>query len=696
MSTRVLRKFICALLILLSSSSVLYAAEQSVRRYGLFIGANNGGQDRVLLRYAASDAEAVSNVLQRAGGLQMEDALLLKNPSRAEIIRSINYINTRIVETKPEALRQEFVFYYSGHSDEQGLLLGTERFAYQELRDQLKGMNADVQIAILDSCSSGAFTRLKGGMRRSPFLFDESTEAAGHAFLTSSSASEAAQESDEIGGSFFTHYLLIALSGAADTSLDSRVSLNEAYSFASAETLARTEYTLAGPQHPSYDINLTGTGDLVLTDLREGIERIAFHEDLAGRVTIRDTRGKLVLEMRKEAEKPVTITLPPDGYTVILDDGVSLKRTTLVLNPGGDISVRQDDFRRVYRQPGVVRGDVQPGPERQQAREEVYSGVDVNLMCIREGSMEGIQLGLIGSIVEGNMEGIQVSSVFNMSEGSMDGVQIAGVFNLSEGSVEGPQLAGVFNITEGSVEGPQLAGVFNISEGSLEGPQVAGVFNIAEGDETSGIQLAGTFNVAEDFEGIQVGVMNVAEKMQGVQVGVVNISDELYGVPLGLINIAGNGLHHLSTWYDQNEMVNLGFQLGTFYYTFFQAAVDTQDFNQEFAAGIGMGFEIPLGGFYLDTEAYAKTYAAGYGSFDENVAQAFSEDSIPFPAARLSFGRNLGGKSSFFVGVDMAFHFPELNDYIPGAMNGTPWTVDYSGQGDMVDIYPNWFIGIRL
>jgi uncharacterized caspase-like protein len=96
-------------------------------------------------------------------------------------------------------------------------MLGRERFDYKELRDQLKGVNADVQIAILDSCSSGAFNRLKVGMRRSPFLFDESTEAAGHAFLTSSSASEAAQESDEIGGSFFTHYLLIALSGAQPT-----------------------------------------------------------------------------------------------------------------------------------------------------------------------------------------------------------------------------------------------------------------------------------------------------------------------------------------------------------------------------------------------------------------------------------------------------------------------------------------------
>jgi hypothetical protein len=267
----------------------------------------------------------------------------------------------------------------------------------------------------------------------------------------------------------------------------------------------------------------------VLTDLREGIERIAFSEGLAGWVSIRDAEGKLVLEMRKEADKPVIITLPPDGYTVTLDDGVSLKRTTLVLNPGADIEVRQDDFRRVYREPGVVRGDRQP------AEEQVYDGVDVNIVCVREGSMDGVQLGLVGNVLEGDMDGIQISSVFNIIEGDLEGVQLAGVFNLSEGPVEGPQVAGVFNITEGSVEGPQVAGVFNIAEGRLEGPQIAGVFNMVEGNGASGIQLASTFNVVEDFEGTQMSVVNVAGRMTGVQIGVVNISDELHGVPIGLV-----------------------------------------------------------------------------------------------------------------------------------------------------------------
>ena len=450
------QKVLPGIIICIIAAASLGASETTVKRFGLFVGANNGGEERVVLRYAATDAEAVAAVMQRAGGLQPEDTILLKDPSRQELLDGIRDIDTHIARTKSITARQEFVFYYSGHSDEEGLMLGRERLGYKELKDQLKAVGADVQIAILDSCSSGAFTRLKGGERRSPFLFDESTEAAGHAFLTSSSESEAAQESDEIEGSFFTHYLLIALSGAADTSLDSRVSLNEAYSFASSETLARTEYTVAGPQHPSYDINLTGTGDLVLTDLREGVERIIFTESLSGRVSIRDRRGKLVLEMYKERDRPVTITLPPEGYTVTLDDGHSLQRTSIILQPGSSVDIVRDDFQRVYRDPtGTARGDwrdderpVEDAAEKERYSGETYSGVDMNLVCVRSGSMEGIQLGLIGAVVEGEMEGIQVSSVFNISEGKVKGVQLAGVFNISELEIESFYADAVLNRAE--------------------------------------------------------------------------------------------------------------------------------------------------------------------------------------------------------------------------------------------------------
>lgn len=67
------------------------------------------------------------------------------------------------------------------------------------------------------------------------FDFDEARSYEGRVYITSSAAGERAQESDEIQGSVFTHYLLAGLRGAADDSGDRRVSLEEAYRFAALE-----------------------------------------------------------------------------------------------------------------------------------------------------------------------------------------------------------------------------------------------------------------------------------------------------------------------------------------------------------------------------------------------------------------------------------------------------------------------------
>ena len=58
-------------------------SKERIHRIALVAGANNGGRDRVLLRYAQSDAKAMSRVLQELGGLAPGDVRLLLEPSRA-------------------------------------------------------------------------------------------------------------------------------------------------------------------------------------------------------------------------------------------------------------------------------------------------------------------------------------------------------------------------------------------------------------------------------------------------------------------------------------------------------------------------------------------------------------------------------------------------------------------------------------
>src|SRR5690606_7938624 len=148
-----------------------------------------------------------------------------------------------VKSAKKGGARTEALVYYSGHADEKGLLLGTQGVDYRVFRDRMNALGADVRIAVVDACASGALTRMKGGRPVPAFMVDKSAHSQGYAFLTSSSGSEVAQESDRIRGSFFTHALNTGLRGAADASRDGRVTLHEAYQFAYHETLERTAST---------------------------------------------------------------------------------------------------------------------------------------------------------------------------------------------------------------------------------------------------------------------------------------------------------------------------------------------------------------------------------------------------------------------------------------------------------------------
>ena len=306
-----IKKILPIILILFVSLS-LQAEENNptFRRIAIYIGSNNGGPDRIQLLYAGTDALALHNVMEELGGIESKDNYILYDPDINKVINLFNNVKKELNSPSIKKQRTEFLFYYSGHSDEQGLLLGKEYLAYSELKQMITSMGSDVNIAILDSCSSGVFTRLKGGTQKAPFLVDESVDTTGYAFLTSSSADEAAQESDAIEASFFTHYFISALRGAGDSTQDGKVTLNEAFSFASNETLTRTTESQGGVQHPSYSINLTGSGDLVLTDLRLAKAGISLDTKIAGRIFIKDSSGRLIAELYKDSGLPMTISLP--------------------------------------------------------------------------------------------------------------------------------------------------------------------------------------------------------------------------------------------------------------------------------------------------------------------------------------------------------------------------------------------------
>ncbi len=628
-----------SILIIASSSTALADEGQEIERFALIVGANDGGPDRVKLRYATTDAQAVAQVIGELGGVPPARRRLVLDPDSADLERAFAALDADLRAARSRKPgRIELFIYYSGHSDEQGLLLGGERLSYQALRRRIDALPSDVRVVVLDSCASGAMTRLKGGQRQPPFLVDAGHAVKGHAFLTSSSADEAAQESDTLRASFFTHYLVSGLRGAADTTGDRRVTLNEAYQFAFHETLARTESTRSGAQHPAYDIQLSGTGDLVLTDLRSTGARLVIAEAVEGRIFVRDAAGALVIELTKQPGRAAELGLSEGDYTVTVKTRGSLRRGQIALKAGRAVTLTAAQLREIAVEETVARGEppleqpVEGGDDQGAAPQEAeyvrvplslsilpafsfpisgegqreLSHVSVSLGVGQTDRLQGTQIAAGANLVNESGEGAQIAGGFNLVQKDFWGFQVAGGYNLIVGEALGAQIAGGINQIEGEGRAAQIAGGLNLSMGALNrGAQVSGGLNYAQGrhdgpqvsgggnlalDGARGVQIAGGFNYAGELSGLQIsvinvtsgevqgaqiGLVNIAGDVKGAQIGLVNVSNSVEGVPLGLFNFVREGQIHLEGWTGDVLPFNAGLRFGSaHFYTMFVGGLD--------------------------------------------------------------------------------------------------------------------------
>lgn len=346
------------------------SAPPSLRRFAVVVGANRGSPDRPALRYAVRDAERFGRVLAAMGSVAPGDATLLREPTQNAFMEALSSMSGRASQARRTAGRVEVLVYFSGHADDHGLLLGSERLGYPELRSAIRSMDADVGIAVLDACASGAITRLKGGSVQPAFLSDVSMDVQGYAFLASSAEGEAAQESDRLGGSYFTQALLTGLRGAADVSGDGRVTLGEAYQFAFNETLSQTTASQGGAQHPSYDIKMAGTGDVVMTDVRRISASLLLGPDYDGRFYVLDAADHLVAELHKPAGREMELGLEPGEYRVYYEQADKLLSTPLKLGEGQRQELVRGQMKPTRRLPTWSRGGPSADPFHRRTRVE--------------------------------------------------------------------------------------------------------------------------------------------------------------------------------------------------------------------------------------------------------------------------------------------------------------------------------------
>lgn len=620
--------FILALLVFASEANAT-AESNRINRYVIAVSANNGGAERPMLRYAESDARSFANVLKEMGGVLPKNVILVKEPSVETLQKEFSNLDEKILHDKNSSGRDEVLVYYSGHADEKGLRLGSETYAWKDLRNRIDALNADVKIAVIDACGSGAITRVKGGKAVPAFMIDQSSDMKGYAFITSSTQDESSQESDKLKGSFFTHSLVSGLRGAGDLSSDGKVTLSEAYQFAFNETLQKTETTMGGAQHPSRDMNLAGTGDVVMTDLRATNAGLDLDEGVYGRLYIRNANGELVAELNKKRGHAMSLGLPAGRYALNLQQDPEYMGASVVLSNGKREKMTLDNFQSVKAEQTVLRGEIggnrvcsigddvacsldsldRSGRFRTtfnfvDSDAKPRKGLQVGLLVTRtKDYMLGSQISLAANIAQKEMHGLQVTTGANIATKHFEGAQIATAANYA-GSFEGVQVSSAVNLSRHKSSGAQI-GILNLAVDTLKGLQVSAGVNYAKATKlqvTAGVnvaqstnsqivagvnvaqksdlqvsagvntaqksklQVSAGVNIAHENDKLQVGVVNYASNEKGRQWGIVNVCGNCEKSPVGIVNIVGNGVWSVTPYI--NEMGALGgsIHLGTAYF----------------------------------------------------------------------------------------------------------------------------------
>lgn len=674
----------------------------ATRRVALIVGANDGGPGRVRLRYAGSDARALAQVLAEVGRIERRDAIVLIDPSPAQLLDGFARAGRQVEAARAAGERVQFLFYYSGHADDRGLQLGTSQVDYPKLRGLIAAVPAQVHLGMLDSCSSGAFVRQKGGKMRPPLSTGDAS-IEGHAFLTSSSAEEAAQESDRIGGSFFTHYLVSGLRGAADVNRDRQVTLHEAYRFAFDETLAGTETTLGRAQHPVFDIQLVGSGDLVMTDLRETSALLDIHSNVGGRVYVRDAQGRLAAELYKGVGAgAVSLALEPGTYSVVVDDGKALRRASLEVRAGAKNELTTAALGPVVAEATTSRGGPPLDPSQYRviptgfglvppvttnAREKqrkVINKFALNFILGRAARIDGGELAIGGNWTDEQVRGVQLSGVANYVGGEVRGYQATGGVNFVRGSVFGLQGAGAANVVRGELRGLQAAGGFNALSGHARGLQAAGVVNWAR--SVDGGQV-GTINTAREVRGAQVGLFNVASgQVRGAQVGLINYADEA-NASVGLIGVSRKHGVFADVWTSDTAAINLAIKFRAKYtYTFLGGGVHPAGRGSGAMLGLGFGGHIPASKrLYVDIDLGSYVVAP---RFDVKTAPAV------LSTLRLLLGVHIGRRFALWGG-------PTANVSVDFGGDRTRVGYGYVSYSEAIDpyrlrVWPGFAIGFQL
>lgn len=327
--------------------ALLAPAARAEWRLALVIGHNLGEPEEDPLRFAERDAERFARILLELGGVRPEDLILLRGPDGAAVERAIRRIEERLQHNPLAARTATLMFYFAGHGDREYLHLAEEPLARTRLMERLRLLPAGIKLLVLDACQIER-AAARRGVRPVP-SFDigvlPSASAAGVVVIQSTQQGEPAHESDALGGAVFTHYWLSGLRGAGDLDGDGRVTLLEAYTFAFRQTVRHAAGGGSSPQRPAFDLDLSGFGEMVLTEPAVASASLILPAGPESRYLVFvQPSGALIAEAVASPDRPLSLAVPPGRLLVQRRDRERFSVAEVELPFGGRHSLAARDF----------------------------------------------------------------------------------------------------------------------------------------------------------------------------------------------------------------------------------------------------------------------------------------------------------------------------------------------------------------
>jgi hypothetical protein len=294
------------------------------------------------LKFAATDATRVRDVVVSLGGVKAENAFVLSEPSRAQLFAAVDRARAEAQKHKSEEVT--LIFYFSGHGDHDAIHLGDDRVLISDLSAKLGEVPAGLRIAVTDACRA---TRDKGFTADEPFAITATNvpQATGQVWLHASSDGEAAQESDELQGAIFTHAWINGLRGAADTNGDSRVTLEESFAFAHSQTMIRSARSSGVMQKPEAIVSLREAAPVVLTETAPRMATLSLPPGRDAHFLVYSSGAKSVLsELWSSPERRIALRLPPGRYVVQRRIGANGGMATIAIGEGEERKLEDREF----------------------------------------------------------------------------------------------------------------------------------------------------------------------------------------------------------------------------------------------------------------------------------------------------------------------------------------------------------------